>query len=156
MSTIEAWAHAWGIHPAALADLQYRLTLASTPEHMSGAGGEAGAQVAVRLAAAQQGVALWRNNVGALQDPTGRWVRYGLCNDSKQLNERIKSGDLIGIRPITVVPSMVGTTIGQFVSREIKAPGWSYRGTGREPAQLAWAELVAGLGGDAGFSTGAL
>jgi hypothetical protein len=49
---------------------------------------------------------------------------------------------------------MVGYTIGQFVSREIKIPGWKFQNTEREQAQLKWAELIISLGGDACFTTG--
>lgn len=115
---------------------------------------EAAVQSAVRLEAAAKGVRLFRNNVGALKDTRGVPVRYGLANDSKQLNEVIKSGDLVGWRPVLIGPAHVGTTIAQFVSRECKEPGWRYTGEGREVAQLAWAELVTVGGGDAAFCTG--
>lgn len=115
-------------------------------------GTEAWVQSQVRLEAAQKGVKLMRNNVGACQDKSGRLIRYGLMNDSKQMNERIKSADLVGIRPVLITPSHVGHTIGQFVSREIKTPGWSYSGTGREAAQMRWHEYITGLGGDSCFT----
>ena len=116
---------------------------------------EAHAQSVVRLDAAAQGVWLTRNNVGVLQDRNGRPVRYGLANESKQQNEVMKSADLIGIRPVAITPDMIGGTIGQFVSREVKPAGWSYTGTGREAAQMTWARLVIKYGGDAKFATGA-
>jgi hypothetical protein len=115
---------------------------------------EAWAQSAVRLEGAQKGCMLFRNNVGALADDRGRWVRYGLANDSKKLNEEVKSGDLIGWRRVTITPPMVGCVIAQFVSRECKRPGWSYGGDDHERAQLKWAHLVLADGGDAGFATG--
>ena len=108
----------------------------------------------VRLEATELGIRLFRNNVGACYTREGSFLRYGLANDSHALNSRIKSADLIGIRPVLVIPSMVGQTIGQFVSREIKYSQWKYTGTDREKAQLAWAELIMSLGGDSGFSTG--
>jgi hypothetical protein len=111
-------------------------------------------QETIRLEAAARGIALYRNNVGALLDQNGRLVRYGLCNDSKALNEKIKSGDLIGIRPVIITPDMVGRKIGQFISRECKAPGWVFSGTAREIAQQTWIDIVRGFGGDAGFSSG--
>lgn len=141
---LTAWAQAWRIPDAALVDLRTRLAAMCLPASVATTrGSEAGAQQALRLEAAEKGILLWRNNSGALQDAEGRWVRYGLCNDSKQLNERFKSADLIGIRPG-----------GQFVAREIKAPGWRYTGTEREQAQSRWLEMVNTLGGDAQFATG--
>jgi hypothetical protein len=115
---------------------------------------EAAVQTAVRLEAARAGLRLFRNNVGVLTDVTGRPVRYGLANDSKQVNEVVKSGDLIGWRPVKIEPHHVGTTIAQFVSRECKRAGWHYTGDRREEAQLNWLLLVNAAGGDATFCTG--
>lgn len=100
---------------------------------------------AVRLEASQQGVILWRNNVGAVINQTGRLIRYGLANDSAKINEVLKSSDLIGIG-----------REGQFIARECKTPGWTYRGTQQEQAQLAFINLILSFGGDAGFTTGGL
>lgn len=111
-------------------------------------------QETIRLEGAGLGIALYRNNVGALLDQNGRLVRYGLCNDSKALNEKIKSGDLIGIRPVIITPDMIGRKIGQFISRECKPDGWVFKGTPREIAQQTWIDIVRGFGGDAGFASG--
>jgi hypothetical protein len=111
-------------------------------------------QADVRYEAAKHGVSLWRNNVGALVDERGVPVRYGLANDSAALNKRVKSGDLIGIRPVTIEQRHVGRVLGQFVSREVKAANWSWSGNDRELAQLRWAELIVSLGGDAAFVNG--
>lgn len=151
-----AWAARWRIPPQAIAELQTVYGLDGTPgddEH-AGKKSEAFAQSQVVFEGAQKGIRLWRNNVGAFQDDTGRLIRYGLANDSKQLNAVVKSGDLIGIRPVRIGPEHVGQVIGQMVSREIKAPGWRYSETPREVAQLRWAEMIMSLGGDAGFATG--
>lgn len=147
------WAARWGVPPEALEDLARALgpTL-SDPTHDGKS--EAWAQSAVRLEAAQKGIALWRNNVGVLQDANGRPVRFGLANDSPEINRRIKSGDLIGIKPVLITPAHVGQVIGQFVSREVKRPGWQYKGEGREVAQQAWILHVLSKGGDAAFTTG--
>lgn len=115
---------------------------------------EVAVQNAVRLEASRKGVRLWRNNVGALLDARGVPVRYGLANDSKQLNKVIKSGDLIGWRAVHIAREHLGTTIAQFVSRECKPVGWRYTATEHEAAQLAWAQLVTVGGGDAAFCTG--
>lgn len=117
---------------------------------------EAAIQTRVRLDATKAGWRLWRNNVGALIDERGIPVRYGLCNDTKAMNERIKSSDLIGIRPVRIGPEHVGTVIGQFVAREVKHGGWSYTGTKRELAQSNFLALVNSLGGDGKFTTGRL
>lgn len=105
----------------------------------------------VRLEAANIGIRLWRNNVGAMRTDDGRFIRFGLANDSKAVNELIKSGDLIGIKPIIITAEMVGKTIGQFISREVKRGNWRFMGTAREQAQLRWIELINSLGGDACF-----
>src|SRR6185437_16266155 len=115
---------------------------------------EAAVQARVRLEAAKVGARLWRNNVGALLDSRGVPVRYGLANDSPQLNRTVKSGDLIGWRPVLITAAHVGSTIAQFVSRECKREGWRYSGDDHERAQLRWAELVNSCGGDAQFVTG--
>lgn len=55
------------------------------------------------IALSQNGCLVWRNNTGALQDKTGRWVKFGLCNGS---------ADIIGVAPG-----------GKFLAVEVKAPG---------------------------------
>ena len=159
MNTLNNWAARWGISQAAVLDLCAQL-LADNPEPSPTAGndhtGEANAQQGLRLKASQLGGRLWRNNVGALQDDSGRFVRYGLCNESKRVNDRIKSSDLIGIMPRTVQPEHVGQRVGIFTAVEVKRPGWAYTGTDREVAQLRFINIVNSLGGDARFSTGGL
>lgn len=152
---LDQWAADWRIPPEALVDLRRRLGCEPPPPPPNARSkSESWAQTEVRLEASLKGMKLWRNNVGALLDQRGVPVRYGLANDSKQLNERIKSADLIGIKPVLITQAHVGATIGQFLSREMKHPGWSYCGDPHERAQLAWAKLVVSLGGDAGFATG--
>lgn len=87
-------------------------------------------------------VVLWRNNVGVLIDKTGRPVRYGLANESKAMNNRYKSADLIGIRRVTITPDMVGSVVGVFMSVEVKTLTGSVK-----PAQQSWADLIASYGG---------
>lgn len=151
MLTLTQWAVRHGISTEALAELTgIVIDPQSTPTGQS----EAAVQQLVRLEASRLGMRLFRNNVGACKDETGRVIRYGLCNDSAQMNKAVKSSDLIGIRPVIITPDMMGHTIGQFVAREVKRPGWSYRGTDREVAQQAFGQLVLKLGGDFKFCTG--
>lgn len=150
------WAARHGVSLQALAELQAVFGMQGghdLPPEVTGTS-EAAVQAAVRLEAARKGVRLFRNNVGALKDERGRLVRYGLANDSKQLSKVMKSADLIGWRPLLIEPWHVGIVVAQFVSREAKAVGWHYTGADREPAQLAWAQLVTSGGGDAAFCTG--
>ena len=153
MSTVADWAVAWRIPPAALADLAQRL---APPDPPSVPGrSEAAVQAAARAEASRLGWRVWRNNLGAYTDPdSGAFVRYGLANDTAAVNKRIKSADLIGLRPVLVTPHHVGAVIGQFVSLEVKHAGWKYSGTEREVAQAAWAALVGSLGGYARFVAG--
>ena len=156
---LDDWAAQWGVSPAALFDLRMRLGVAmSELPPMAYDQGEDGSesrqQALVRIDAANQGVWLTRNNVGALLDTTGRPVRYGLANESKLQNEQVKSGDLIGIRSVLIAQHHVGKVIGQFVSREVKHATWTYKGDKHEKAQLAWANFVVSKGGDAAFCTG--
>jgi hypothetical protein len=155
--TLDDWALRWGISPAALLDLRTVMGVAHAPDIASAAGqagSESRMQSLVRIDAAKQGVWLTRNNVGVLLDMTGRPVRYGLANESKAQNLQVKSADLIGIKPVLIGPQHVGQVIGQFVSRECKHEGWTYRGDAHERAQLAWANFVMSKGGDAAFTTG--
>ncbi len=118
---------------------------------------EAHVQQAVRMAAAAHNWLLWRNNSGVGLDENGkRTVRYGMCNDSEKLNKVFKSADLIGIKPVLIEESMVGTTIGQFAALECKPPGWRFTGTERETAQQNFLQLVLARGGYGKFSIGGL
>ena len=125
---------------------------------------ETGNSNRIREHYSDDGYRLFRNNCGALPDRSGRLVRFGLANDSKALNETIKSGDLIGYRSRLVTPDMVGDVIAVFVSIEAKENGWSFprvgpiktpRGGlsdyGHAVAQLRWADMVRAEGGEAGF-----
>ncbi len=148
--TLNNWASR---HPQAATELR-ALLLPLCDATANATGGEAATQALVRLEASHAGVRLWRNNLGAGKLENGSFVRWGLANDSAVVNERIKSADLIGIRSVLIGPQHIGHTIGQFVSRECKPPGWRYRATDREVAQLRWAELIASFGGDAAIVTG--
>lgn len=156
MSTLIQWAIRNGVSNNALAELRGIFGIESpSPLNPSNRDmTEAAVQSRVRLEAAQKGLRLWRNNVGALLDSRGVPVRYGLANDSPQLNKVVKSGDLIGWRPVRITPAHVGTLLAQFVSRECKKPGWKFNGDEHERAQLRWAEAVMADGGDAAFCSG--
>lgn len=149
------WATRWKIPLEAVADLQNLIGLDGTSGDDGHVGkSEAFAQSQVVLEAARKGIRLWRNNVGVLEDSRGVPVHFGLANDAKGTNKLIKSSDLIGVRPVFITPELIGCTIGQFVGREIKKPGWKYTGEDREEKQLNFAGLVCSLGGDAAFATG--
>ena len=150
--SLTAWATRHGVSHQALAELRQMMGVSSVIDPSNPGMSEAGVQSRIRLEAARAGCYLWRNNVGALPTEGGRWLRYGLANDSKAANKKIKSADLIGIRPVLITPAHVGHVIGQFLSREVKEGGWRFSGTERETAQLAWAELVTAKGGDACFA----
>ena len=150
------WAKRWAIPEKALAELAELSGADFTPKTVAGLS-ETAVQNKVRLAAAKNNVRLWRNNVGAFDpaNPPNPGFRWGLCNDSKKLNAKLKSSDLIGIAPVIITEEMVGLTVGVFTARECKPEGWSYKGSPREQAQLNYINLINLLGGDASFTTGA-
>ena len=149
---LQEWAIKWGVPAPALQELaNSTIDPQWTP---TGTQTEATALKECRLDAARHGAILWRNNVGACVDERGNHIRYGIANESRQMNKNIKSSDLIGMQPVLVIPEMVGTVIGQFVAREVKKPGWQYTGTEREVAQCRFLELVISKGGDGRFTCG--
>lgn len=156
-------------HPQAAAELNQLLGAVPWPAVTNtNTKSEAWAQQRARFNISQAGAMAWRNNNGATSTKAAACcpkcnfnftikqppIRYGLANDSQKLNEKIKSSDLILAIPRVVTPSMVGTTIAQFGAIECKRPGWTYKGTEAEVAQLAWLQLIAKIGGYATFSTG--
>lgn len=115
---------------------------------------EAAVATQVVLEASQLGIRLWRNNVGAGHLDNGSYIRWGLANESKDMNKMIKSSDYIGVRPVLITAQMVGSTIGQFVARETKEAGWTYSGDDHEVAQFNFIQFVNSKGGDAKFAAG--
>tara|TARA_R110000737_G_scaffold159837_2_gene187594 strand:+ start:954 stop:1433 length:480 start_codon:yes stop_codon:yes gene_type:complete len=151
------WAIKWSVPIEAVEDLRREYGLISTePKPLIGES-EGAVQTRIRLEASTKGLRIWRNNVGAYDEknPPSPGSRWGLCNDSKEMNALIKSSDLIGVKPLLITQNHVGGIVGQFVAREVKAANWSYSGTKREEAQLNFLNLVAGMGGDAAFANSA-
>lgn len=146
------WAGRWNIPVQALAEYAQMVDTAATylPGNTDG-GSEEAVQNRCRLRARAMGGRLDRNNVGALQDKRGAVVRFGLCNDTPNMNEQVKSSDLIGLYPLLITPEMVGQTIGQYWAVEVKHGGWSWNGDAHEQAQLAYGQLVRSLGGRFSF-----
>jgi hypothetical protein len=99
-------------------------------------------QNAIRADAARHRVYLFRNNSGVLYNPDGTPVRFGLGNDSKRINDKLKSSDLIGF-----------DSHGRFISVECKPSDWRGARTDHERAQLAWINLVRQNNGIAGFAS---
>jgi hypothetical protein len=151
----------WGLrHHVAAGAMQELRTILAAPNNGdpivsdTPTGSEARVLNDVRLEASRAGGRLWRNNNGAGKLENGSYVRWGLCNDTPALNAACKSSDGIGILPVLITSEHVGKTIGQFLSRETKRPGWKYTGTDREVAQLRWIESINAMGGNACFATG--
>lgn len=110
-------------------------------------------QQMIRAEASANGMGMWRNNNGALPDMTGRPVRFGLGNDSKKINETLKSSDLIGCLPVVITQEMVGQVVGIFVACEVKEENWTFNPNDKhEVAQLNYINLVKSKGGKAGFA----
>jgi len=115
-------------------------------------------QQQVRLQLARMGAQMYRNNSGAgmIVDDYGneRMVRWGLANDSKKLNEQIKSSDLIGAVPVVIQPHHVGRTLGVFTALECKPSGWhQVPSDKRAVAQAKFITIIKNVGGFAGFVT---
>lgn len=153
---LRTWAARHGVPFGALLELEGLMGVAHAPSPAPDGplGSEGRQQSLILIEAGEKDIHLFRNNVGALQDKTGRYVRYGLANESKKQNELIKSADLIGWQPLIIQQWMVGYKVAQFLSVEVKEEGWTYTGDEHEQAQQAWAELVIAGGGRALFATG--
>lgn len=158
---LRTWAARHGVSFNAVLELEQLLGVAGRQaltvpaDDAYGGASESRQQSLIRLEAAEKGVDLFRNNVGALKDARGIPVRYGLANESKKQNELIKSADLIGWRTITIQQQHVGQLFALFTSREAKHEGWVC--DPHDPhtaAQITWMNLVNAGGGDAAFATG--
>ena len=115
---------------------------------------ESAVQQRVRLELARLGALAYRNNVGACEDKQGRIIRYGLCNDSQQMNRALASSDLIGVMPVVIQPHHVGRTLGVFTAIECKHSNWHMTpGDQRAAAQQRFIDLIKSVGGIGGFVT---
>lgn len=144
--TLIDWAQKWGVSLGALKDLAHSCLHLAPPEDGTP---EGIIQRETRLEAARLDKLLFRNNRGAGRMESGNYVRYGLANDSKKLGDEIKSADLVGIERVLITPEMVGQSIGRFLSVEVKASDWKYKGTPEEVAQVKWATTINNYGGRA-------
>lgn len=144
---INAWAIRWGIPIQALVELTQALAPNVTID--SNETNETAVQNKLRLLAPKINCHLWRNNNGAAIDEKGRHIRYGLANDSKRINKKFKSSDLIGITPV----SINGQIVGVFTAIEVKKPGFTHPQTEREIAQSNYLECVNTAGGIGIFAT---
>lgn len=166
--TLTEWATRWGVPAQALMELAATPAFVPEPPKKPD-GSESYVQSLVRLEAGYKGIRLWRNNVGAgtvvhskiirqlcadcRELVPNRPIRWGLANDSSNLNNELKSGDLFGWRKRLITPDMVGTVIAQTVNRECKPVGWTYTGDEHEQAQLRWHYMVLADGGDSAIVT---
>ena len=107
----------------------------------------------VRSANPSIDASLWRNNMGATADESGRLIRYGLGHVSKKFNLDWKSSDLIGITPIVVTPRHVGYRLGVFTAVEVKEPGWTKPKNEHERGQANFLGSVIAKGGIGMFAT---
>lgn len=159
MMTLDQWAVLWGVPPAAMEQLR-TLTLPITDaprKAVSDAKSEAAVSERILLASAERDdLLMFRNNVGAWKHPeTGRVVRYGLGNESKRVNETIKSADFIGIWRKRVTLADVGKDHGLLVSTEAKREDEPLNPNDpRTAAQLRWAQAINSFGGIATIYAG--
>lgn len=154
MNHIYNWANKHHISYEALQELLAVMGANDTARVATSGISETAVQTNERLKATKIGARLYRNNVGVLMNDRGVPVRYGLCNESAKMNKKIKSSDLIGIKPVLITQQMVGSIIGQFMARECKPGTWVFTGTEHEVAQLKFIEIINSLGGDAKFTNG--
>lgn len=152
MSSIFEWANRHGVGAEAIMQLMDLLDPSRGDMVLGDGTSEAAVQAELRVRAARLGCALWRNNRGAMQNPEGQFVRFGLGNDSEKLNAEWKSSDLIGIIPQRIDPKHVGEVWGVFAAIEVKSPGWNGPKNDRERAQGRFLSTVKAMGGIARFA----
>lgn len=152
MTPLEQWAKRHGISQMALYEL-YGLFQPDGKPYEDGVS-ESATSKECELIAARAGQRLWRNNNGALQNEKGQWVRYGLGNTSKKINDVMKSSDYIGIKTLIITPADVGRKIGMFIAAEMKEPNWHMTPSDkRAQAQATFGTVVVNAGGEFRFIT---
>lgn len=117
-----------------------------------GATSEEATQSRLRVIAPSLASHLWRNNNGVMEDGD-RYIRFGLANDSKKLNDVFKSSDLIGITQMRIGPQHFGRTVGIFTAIEVKHPRWVTPENDRDEAQSNYLQHVNANGGLGFFCT---
>ena len=149
MNNVQVWMVKWGVPQQAIDELfSHDESHGVIHKGMT----EASVQQRVRLEACKRGMRLWRNNVGAFKDDNGNFIRYGLANESRSMNQKIKSSDLIGITPHRVSADDVGKILGVFTAVEVKQGDWKFKGNSHEVAQQNYLNLVRSMGGFATFA----
>jgi hypothetical protein len=153
MSALQLWQQRHGISADAMHDLLglvgVRPALKVQPDKGTS---EAAVTARVRLASVAMGMQLWRNNSGVLQDVSGRPVRFGLMNESPEMNAKFKSADLVGGTPVVITPRHVGRTLEVLTMLELKEQGWKFSPRDkREVAQRAALEYHAARGAICSF-----
>jgi hypothetical protein len=99
---------------------------------------EAAIMAEIRLALAECGLLMFRNNTGRLKNDKGQLVQFGLA---------VGSSDLIGLTPVIITPEFIGRTLAVFTAIEVK----NERGKPTD-AQERFIERVIDLGGIAGVA----
>ena len=124
---------------------------------------ESQVQQEIMIEAAKHGITLTRNNVGAgqyIDENTGNtsYVRFGLFNESRDKNRKMKSSDLFGLWPGVSHRWVDGpngrayfwSAVPIFI--EVKKEGWVFNPKNkREIAQRNFIEFVKEKGAVAGF-----
>lgn len=152
LTPLEQWAIRHGVSQMALYEL-YGLYQPDGSPHEDGES-ESATSKECELIAARAGQRLWRNNNGALKNDKGQWVRYGLGNTSKKINEVMKSSDYIGIKTVIITPDMIGMKFGRFIAAEFKEPNWHMTPRDkRAQAQATFGTVVEHAGGEFRFIT---
>jgi hypothetical protein len=64
----------------------------------------------------ENGIRLFRNNCGQAMTSSGQTIRYGIANPG--------GADLIGLTPVVIGPSWVGSSVAIFTAIEVKRQGY--------------------------------